>query len=81
MKILDLGCGDNKVEGAIGLDNIALSEVDIVHSISLKFRLLRRRAAPALLIQKPEFQTISVSVCAMSTKKRANYRSLVRLVK
>ena len=33
MKILDLGCGDNKVEGAIGLDNIALSEVDIVHDL------------------------------------------------
>ena len=28
MKILDLGCGDNKVEGAVGLDNIALPEVD-----------------------------------------------------
>jgi len=33
MKILDLGCGDNKVEGAVGLDNIALSEVDIVHNL------------------------------------------------
>ena len=33
MKILDLGCGDIKVEGAIGLDNIALSEVDIVHDL------------------------------------------------
>jgi len=33
MKILDLGCGDNKVEGAVGLDNITLSEVDIVHDL------------------------------------------------
>ena len=33
MKILELGCGDNKVEGAVGLDNIALSEVDIVHDL------------------------------------------------
>lgn len=33
MKILDLGCGDNKVEGAVGLDNIALSEVDIAHDL------------------------------------------------
>ena len=33
MKILDLGCGENKVEGAVGLDNIALSEVDIVHDL------------------------------------------------
>ena len=33
MKILDLGCGDNKVEGAIGFDNIALPEVDIVHDL------------------------------------------------
>ena len=36
MKILDLGCGDNKVEGAVGLDNIALSNVDIAHDL-LKF--------------------------------------------
>jgi SAM-dependent methyltransferase len=33
MKILDLGCGDNKVEGAIGLDNVALTGVDIVHDL------------------------------------------------
>ena len=33
MKILDLGCGDNKVEGAVGLDNIVLPEVDIVHDL------------------------------------------------
>ena len=33
MKILDLGCGDNKVEGAVGLDNISLPEVDIVHDL------------------------------------------------
>ena len=33
MKILDLGCGDNKVEGAIGLDNVALSGVDIKHDL------------------------------------------------
>ena len=33
MRILDLGCGDNKVEGAVGLDNIALPEVDIVHDL------------------------------------------------
>ena len=33
MKILDLGCGDNKVEGAIGLDNIALTGVNIVHDL------------------------------------------------
>ena len=31
MRILDLGCGYNKVEGAVGLDNVALSEVDIAH--------------------------------------------------
>ena len=33
MKILDLGCGDNKVEGAGGLDNVSLSGVDIVHDL------------------------------------------------
>ena len=36
MRILDLGCGYNKVEGAVGLDNIALSGVDIAHDL-LKF--------------------------------------------
>ena len=33
MRILDLGCGYNKVEGAVGLDNIALTGVDIVHDL------------------------------------------------
>jgi len=33
MKILDLGCGDNKVEGAVGLDNIAQTGVNIVHDL------------------------------------------------
>ena len=32
-KILDLGCGNVKVSGAVGLDNIALPEVDIVHDL------------------------------------------------
>ena len=33
MRMLDLGCGNNKVEGAIGLDNIALTGVNIVHDL------------------------------------------------
>jgi SAM-dependent methyltransferase len=33
MKILDLGCGEKKVEGAVGLDNVALSDVDIAHDL------------------------------------------------
>lgn len=33
MKILDLGCGENKVEGAIGLDNVHLDGVDIIHDL------------------------------------------------
>ena len=33
MKILDVGCGDIKVEGAVGLDCVALPEVDIVHDL------------------------------------------------
>ena len=33
MRILDLGCGDNKVEGAVGLDNIAQIGVNIVHDL------------------------------------------------
>jgi len=34
MKILDVGCGDAKVEGAIGMDIVALPGVDIVHDLS-----------------------------------------------
>ena len=33
MKTLDLGCGPIKLNGAIGLDNVALSNVDIVHDL------------------------------------------------
>jgi glycosyltransferase involved in cell wall biosynthesis len=31
--ILDLGCGTNKVEDAIGMDNAVLDEVDVVHDL------------------------------------------------
>lgn len=33
MKILDLGCGSVKVEGAVGLDNVGIPGVDIVHDL------------------------------------------------
>ena len=33
MKILDLGCGLVKVEGAVGLDNVDIPGVDIVHDL------------------------------------------------
>jgi len=33
MKILDLGCGENKVTNSIGLDNVNLPDVDIVHDL------------------------------------------------
>ena len=33
LKILDLGCGKNKIKGSIGLDNVSLDDVDIVHDI------------------------------------------------
>ena len=33
MKILDLGCGEKKVNGAIGLDNLQLPGVDVVHEL------------------------------------------------
>ena len=33
MKILDLGCGENKVQGAIGLDNVDINGVDILHDL------------------------------------------------
>ncbi|MFZ5845671.1 MAG: class I SAM-dependent methyltransferase [Patescibacteria group bacterium] len=34
LKILDLGCGKNKIKGAIGIDRIALEGVDIVRDLS-----------------------------------------------
>lgn len=34
MKILDIGCGNNKMKGAIGIDRVALPEVDIVHDLN-----------------------------------------------
>ena len=33
MRILDLGCGKSKVKGAIGLDNVDLPSVDIIHDL------------------------------------------------
>ena len=33
MKILDLGCGKNKVPNSIGLDNVQLPGVDIEHDL------------------------------------------------
>lgn len=35
MKILDVGCGDAKVEGAIGIDSVNLPGVDIVHDLTV----------------------------------------------
>ena len=32
-RILDLGCGKNKVIGSIGLDNVPLDGVDIIHDL------------------------------------------------
>ena len=34
MKVLDVGCGPNKVDGAIGVDIVAIEGVDIVHDLS-----------------------------------------------
>ena len=34
MKILDVGCGTDKVKGAIGIDRTALPGVDIVHDLN-----------------------------------------------
>ena len=33
MKILDIGCGNNKLEGAIGIDKRKIEGVDIVHDL------------------------------------------------
>jgi ubiquinone/menaquinone biosynthesis C-methylase UbiE len=35
MKILDVGCGGNKITGSLGIDRIALTNVDIVHDLDL----------------------------------------------
>lgn len=32
-KVLDLGCGKNKEPGAIGVDNVALDTVDVIHDL------------------------------------------------
>ena len=34
LKILDLGCGKNKADGAIGIDRVKLDSVDIVHDLA-----------------------------------------------
>ncbi len=34
MKILDIGCGANKMKGAIGIDRVSLPHVDIVHDLN-----------------------------------------------
>ncbi len=33
MKILDVGCGANKFEGAVGLDNNPRTEADVIHDL------------------------------------------------
>ncbi len=33
--IIDLGCGPNKVQGAIGVDRVALPGVDVVHDLEI----------------------------------------------
>jgi SAM-dependent methyltransferase len=34
VKILDIGCGNNKMKGAIGIDRASLPNVDIVHDLN-----------------------------------------------
>lgn len=34
IQILDVGCGDKKIKGAIGIDCVALDGVDIVHDLN-----------------------------------------------
>ena len=33
MKILDVGCGTNKTEGAVGLDNNPRTGADVIHDL------------------------------------------------
>lgn len=35
MKILDVGCGVNKVEGAVGLDISPRSHADVIHDLNV----------------------------------------------
>jgi len=35
VKILDLGCGERKLPGAVGLDQVSLPGVDIVHNLEI----------------------------------------------
>jgi len=35
LKVLDVGCGDAKVKGAIGIDCVPLPGVDVVHDLTL----------------------------------------------
>lgn len=35
MKILDIECGVNKVEGSIGIDAVSMLGVDVVHNLSV----------------------------------------------
>jgi SAM-dependent methyltransferase len=35
LRALDLGCGDRKLPGAIGVDSLALPSVDVVHDLSV----------------------------------------------
>jgi SAM-dependent methyltransferase len=34
VKVLDIGCGNNKMKGAIGIDRVPLPGVDIVHDLN-----------------------------------------------
>jgi SAM-dependent methyltransferase len=34
VKILDIGCGNNKMNGAIGIDRVSLPDVDVVHDLN-----------------------------------------------
>jgi len=35
MKILDLGCGNKKIQGAIGIDINPLSDADVIHDLNV----------------------------------------------
>ena len=35
IKILDLGCGNNKIQGSIGMDFIKFNSVDIIHDLNV----------------------------------------------
>ncbi len=49
-RIIDLGCGANKYKGAIGVDNVKLETVDVVHDLLCFPYPLERESADKIIL-------------------------------